>query len=93
MGLLRIIGLFFIGVVVYYVWLRLWRGMGQTGQGIRPPNRNVGPQGGQLVQDPHCKGYVAPQDAFSVMVGKTTLYFCSEACARHYLEKPSQSRG
>ncbi len=45
------------------------------------------PQGKEMVLDPECRTYIVKDRALSRRLGGRPLYFCSEACARHYEEK------
>jgi len=43
-------------------------------------------RGEDLVEDPQCHMYVPVSRAIEKRIGDRTLYFCSEACYRAYLE-------
>ena len=41
----------------------------------------------KLTRDPMCGTFVVPGKAVEFVRGRETLYFCSDACRRRYLEK------
>ncbi|MDY6844348.1 MAG: hypothetical protein SVW57_09700 [Thermodesulfobacteriota bacterium] len=46
----------------------------------------------ELVKDVECNVYIPKRNAIARKAGDTTLYFCSEACAKKYLEKDLSQR-
>jgi YHS domain-containing protein len=54
---------------------------GLTGQprGTRAPQR-----GATMVRDPVCGTFVVPERAVTLVEGRTTINFCSEACRDKY---------
>jgi YHS domain-containing protein len=43
--------------------------------------------GDEMVQDPECRTYVLKDRAVVRRIRGSSIYFCSEACARRYEEK------
>ena len=41
----------------------------------------------KLTRDPMCGTFVVPGKAVEFVRGRETLYFCSDACRRRYLDK------
>jgi YHS domain-containing protein len=70
------------------VW-RLLQGIAQgvsSGGGAASPRR-ASPPVMKLTRDPMCGTFVVPGKAFEYVRGRETLYFCSDACRRRFLEK------
>jgi YHS domain-containing protein len=62
----------------------MWGGFmeGLTGE---PRTRSRVPQRGvQMVRDPVCGTFVVPERAVTLVNGRTTINFCSEACRDKY---------
>ncbi|MFO7760128.1 MAG: YHS domain-containing protein [Desulfobia sp.] len=51
-------------------------------KGIEAAERDV------LVEDPVCHSFVPKKEAIRGVKGGKTFYFCSESCARTFLEDP-----
>jgi YHS domain-containing protein len=86
-GLLFYLMLFFIARAVW----RLLQGIvqGASSSGTRTA-RNPGtatPPAMKLTRDPVCGTFVVPGKAVEFVRGRETLYFCSDACRRRFLEK------
>jgi hypothetical protein len=77
--LLRLVVLFVVGYVIFR-WFRSLaaRGGRQPSNKLRPDSRSE-----DMVLDPQCQSYVAKSNAVAV----SGRYFCSQECARLYLER------
>jgi hypothetical protein len=81
--MLRLILIF---LLVVFVTRALWRLVGGIIDGIAGPPRAGGPpqRGVQMVRDPVCGTFVAPETATTLAVGTSVLHFCSPACRDKY---------
>jgi YHS domain-containing protein len=85
-GLLFYLMLFLIARAVW----RLLQGIVQgasSGSGARTPSGRAAPPVMKLTRDPVCGTFVVPGKAVEFVRGRETLYFCSAACRRRFLEK------
>jgi len=86
-GLLFYLMLFFIARAVW----RLLQGIVQgasSSSGPRAAGRHPAtPPVMKLTRDPVCGTFVVPGKAVEFVRGRETLYFCSDACRRRFLEK------
>ena len=55
-------------------------------EGLRgaPPSRKTPARSVQMVRDPVCGTFVVPERAVTLVNGRTTINFCSEACRDKY---------
>ena len=81
MGLFRLLFFISAGVVAYLIFQRLTARPGRSEPAVDSDARL-----GRLVQDPQCKVYVDSHEAVRRKVPGGSLFFCSEKCAREYLE-------
>jgi YHS domain-containing protein len=87
MGLIRLLIFAILGILAYTLYKRM------TGPSFRPvEGRNEDERLGRLVQDPNCHVYVDSHEAVQRTVPDGVLFFCSERCAKAYLEE-SKSEG
>ena len=77
--------LFFVARAVW----RLLQGIiqGATSPGAGSARRTATPPVMKLTRDPVCGTFVVPGKAVEFTRGGETLYFCSDACRRRFLEK------
>lgn len=88
MGLIRIL-LFVVAAVLAYVLFRRLLGRGGAAEDPHGGDERLG----RLVQDPNCRVYVDSREAVRRKVPDGELFFCSEACARDYMEKARDRAG
>ncbi len=76
-------------ILSVFVARAFWRAVdgvieGMTGRprGARTPARGV-----SMVRDPVCGTFVLPANAVKIADGRTTVYFCSDACRSKYRAK------
>ena len=83
-GLLVWLLLFFLARAVW----RLLQGVAQGAtSGGTTGQRRSGPPALKLARDPVCGTFVVPGKAVEFARGGETMYFCSDACRRRFLEK------
>jgi YHS domain-containing protein len=88
-GLLFYLMLFFIARAVW----RLLQGIIQGASSSSSPGARAAPGSRatppimKLTRDPMCGTFVVPGKAVEFVRGRETLYFCSDACRRRYLDK------
>ena len=90
-GLLFYVMLFFIARAVW----RLLQGIIQGATSSSPSGARAAsgqraaatPPIMKLTRDPMCGTFVVPGKAVEFVRGRETMYFCSDACRRRYLEK------
>jgi hypothetical protein len=83
MSLMRLLIYAVVGFVVYTLFRRM---MGQRTERAVPqsdPDEKVA----RLTQCPNCQVYVDMQAAVRKRAGQGELFFCSEPCAKEYLEQ------
>lgn len=87
---------FIVTVVIVYLLYRVVKGLLRFPARQRDPIFHRGSastiQGGDLVQDPYCLTYIPEKDAYKMIIGGKTLFFCSQECSSKYaLEHKKQS--
>lgn len=80
-----IIRLIIAGLLLYLLFVLVHSALSGS---RRRQGRDANEPGQDMVLDPHCKSYVPRKDAYALK----GQYFCSEACARAYLEKEDAGR-
>ncbi len=78
-----------IGILISMVARAFWRvidGIMEGASGSSRGSRQVR-QGVKLVRDPVCGTFVAPGAALSLVDGRNTHYFCSDACRRAFTDQ------
>ena len=84
-GLLLYVMLFFVARAVWRLLQGIIQGATSPASGsARPP---ATPPVMKLTRDPVCGTFVVPGKAVEFRRGSETLYFCSDACRRRFLEK------
>ena len=91
-GLLFYVMLFFIARAVWRLVQGIIQGASSSSSsssGARAASgqRAAAPPIMKLTRDPMCGTFVVPGKAVEFVRGRETLYFCSDACRRRYLEK------
>jgi YHS domain-containing protein len=73
-------------VLAIFVARAFWRLVDGIVEGARGgPQRNSVPQRGvSMVRDPVCGTFVVPDHAITIVDGRTSVSFCSEACRDKY---------
>ena len=84
-------GLLF-SVMLLLIARALWRLLQGIAQGYSSGGGAASPRTAsrpvmKLTQDPMCGTFVVPGKALEYVHGRETLYFCSDACRRRFLEK------
>jgi YHS domain-containing protein len=81
-------------VMLFFIARAVWRLLQGIVQGASSPSgpRAAGPRPAtppvmKLTRDPVCGTFVVPGKAVEFVRGRETLYFCSDACRRRFLEK------
>ena len=88
-GLLFYVMLFFIARAVWRLVQGIIQGASSSSSAARAASgqRAAAPPIMKLTRDPICGTFVVPGKAVEFVRGRETLYFCSDACRRRYLEK------
>jgi YHS domain-containing protein len=76
-------------VLGIFVARAFWRFVDGIVEGVRGPavprgKSPVPTQGVHMVRDPVCGTFVLPDHARMITAGRTTVYFCSDACRDKY---------
>lgn len=82
MGLIRILILVGVAALAYLFFRRITAALTPHQNPTQSDERL-----GRLVQDPQCGVYVDSREAVRRKVPDGQLFFCSEACAKAYMEK------
>lgn len=90
-GLLFYVMLFFIARAVWRLLQGIIQGASSSSSaGARAASGQraaATPPVMKLTRDPMCGTFVVPGKAVEFVRGRETVYFCSDACRRRYLEK------
>jgi YHS domain-containing protein len=81
-----------LGIFVARAFWRLVDGI-VAGAGGRPRGTSVPERGVSMVRDPVCGTFVVPEHAVTIVDGRTTVSFCSDACRDKYRDRPSTRSG
>ena len=75
-----------IVILIILVARAFWRVVDGVIDGFtgRPPRSARGRRVAQMVRDPVCGTFVVPERAVTLVNGRTTISFCSEACRDKY---------
>jgi YHS domain-containing protein len=87
-GLLFYVMLFFIARAVWRLLQGIIQGASSSsGTRAAAGRQRASPPVMKLTRDPVCGTFVVPGKAVEFVRGRETLYFCSDACRRRFLEK------
>jgi len=86
-GLLFYVMLFFIARAVWRLLQGIVQGASSSGTRSAAGQQGASPPVMKLTRDPVCGTFVVPGKAVEFVRGRETLYFCSDACRRRFLEK------
>jgi len=81
-----------LGIFVARAIWRLIDGI-VAGAGGRTRGTSVPERGVSMVRDPVCGTFVVPERAVTIVDGRTTVCFCSDACRDTYRDRPSTRPG
>jgi YHS domain-containing protein len=88
-GLFRSILMFLLLLALARALLRFFGGIRQgiATEGGSPRARSTAPPPTKMAQDPVCGTYVVPGKALQLARGRETMFFCSEACRKQWVER------
>jgi YHS domain-containing protein len=81
--LTRFVLFLILAVFVARAFWRIIDGIVDGARG-RPRNTAVPQRGVPMVRDPVCGTFIVPDRAITIVDGRTTISFCSEACRDKY---------
>jgi YHS domain-containing protein len=74
-------------IFIFVVARAFWRLLDGVVEGISRashPGGQVPQRGVQMVRDPVCGTFVLPENALTLVDGRSRVYFCSDACRDKY---------
>jgi YHS domain-containing protein len=86
-GILFYVMLFFVARAVWRLLQGIIQGATSSSSGTAAGPRPAARPAMKLTRDPVCGTFVVPGKAVEFVRGRDTLYFCSDACRRLFLEK------
>ena len=81
--LTRFVLFLILAIFVARAFWRLIDGIVDGARG-RPRHTSVPQRGVSMVRDPVCGTFIVPDRAITIVDGRTTISFCSEACRDKY---------
>lgn len=80
---------FVVAIIIFYFLFRIAKWIflssGKTSEPLL--NRQTPMTMEDLVEDPYCHTYLPVSQAYQALIDGKTVYFCSEKCCNHFLQR------